>query len=88
MLTVKLRCKEPAENTSKLFDQPFTDDPKATASTDFAFAAVVAEFGNWLRGERAEGRTLAQLIEAAEAARGDDPHGYRSEFIELMKRVK
>ncbi|MBX7211497.1 MAG: von Willebrand factor type A domain-containing protein [Verrucomicrobiaceae bacterium] len=88
LLTVKLRYKEPAENTSKLFDQPFTDDPKATASTDFAFAAVVAEFGNWLRGERAEGRTLAQLIEAAEAARGDDPHGYRSEFIELMKRVK
>lgn len=88
LLTVKLRYKEPTENTSKLFDQPFTDNPKSKASADFVFAAVVAEFGNWLRGERAEGRTLAQMIEAAESARGDDPHGYRAEFIELMKRVK
>lgn len=88
LLTVKLRYKEPTENTSKLFDQPFTDNPKSKASADFVFAAVVAEFGNWLRGVRTEGRTLSQLIEAAEQARGEDPHGYRAEFIELMKRVK
>lgn len=88
LLTVKLRYKEPTENTSKLFDQPFTDNPKSKASADFAFAAVVAEFGNWLRGVRTEGRTLSKMIEAAEQARGEDPHGYRAEFIELMKRVK
>lgn len=88
LLTVKLRYKEPSENSSKLFDQPFIDNPKSKASADFSFAAVVAEFGNWLRGERAESRTLAQMIDAAEQARGEDPHGYRAEFIELMKRVK
>ena len=86
LLTVKLRYKEPTADVSKPFDIPFVEDPKATTSQDFIFAATVAEFGERLRGHARDGRTLEQLIEAAESARGDDPHGHRAEFIELMRK--
>ncbi len=87
LLTVKLRYKQPTGTTSQLLEKPFTDDAKAAATPDFIFAATVAEFGQWLRGQPYAGRSVGQLIEAAEAARGNDPHGHRAEFIELMRRA-
>jgi Ca-activated chloride channel homolog len=86
LLTVKLRYKEPTASTSQLLEVPFVEDPRASASADFRFAATVAEFGNRLRGQQQPERSIAQLIEAAEAARAEDPHGHRAEFIELMRR--
>jgi Ca-activated chloride channel family protein len=86
LLTVKLRYKEPTADVSKPFDIPFVENLKVRPSTDLTFAATVAEFGERLRGHTAVGRTLDQLMEAAESARGDDPHGHRAEFIELMRK--
>jgi secreted protein with Ig-like and vWFA domain len=86
LLTVKLRYKEPTADLSKPFDVPFVEDLKASPSADLSFAATVAEFGERLGGHPAPGRTIDQLIEAAESARGDDPHGHRGEFIELMRK--
>jgi Ca-activated chloride channel homolog len=88
LLTVKLRYKEPMGTTSKLQEIPFAENKEAAPSSDLRFAATVAEFGERLRGHPREGRTVEQLIETAEANRGTDPHGYRAEFIELMRRVK
>ena len=86
LLTVKLRYKEPTADVSQPFDVPFVEDTKAQPSVDLTFAATVAEFGERLQGHTAPGRTIDQLIEAAEAARRDDPHGHRAEFIELMRK--
>ena len=86
LLTVKLRHKEPTADVSKPFDVPFVEDPKASPSADLSFAATVAEFGERLRGHVSPGRTIDHLIETAESARGDDPHGHRAEFIELMRK--
>ena len=88
MLTVKLRYKEPEGTESKLLEVPHTDAGQtlATASSDFKFASAVAEFGERLRGKRPEGRSPAMILEQAESARGNDPHGLRAEFIELVKK--
>jgi secreted protein with Ig-like and vWFA domain len=88
LLTVKLRYKEPSANASQLLEQPFVEDANAQPSSDMSFAAVVAEFGERLRGQRQSGRSVEQLLNAADAARGNDPHGYRAEFIELLRRMK
>jgi Ca-activated chloride channel homolog len=86
MLTVKLRYKQPKATESVPFAQPFTEDATATAGKDLQFAGVVAEFGQRLRGTLPKtGRSLQQLIDTANEARGDDPHGLRAEFIELMR---
>ena len=59
----------------------------AAASSDFKFASAVAEFGERLRGKRPEGRNAGMILEQAESARGNDPHGLRGEFIELVKKA-
>ena len=89
MLTVKLRYKEPEGTESKLLEVPHTDagQPLAAASSDFKFASAVAEFGEWIRGKRVAGRSPLQMAEQAESARGNDPHGLRGEFIELVKKA-
>lgn len=89
MLTVKLRYKEPEGTESKLLEVPHTDagQPLAAASSDFKFASAVAEFGEWIRGKRVAGRSPLQMAEQAESARGNDPHGLRGEFIELVNKA-
>ncbi len=88
-LTVKLRYKEPDATESKLLEVPHTDAGQTlvAASSDFKFASAVAEFGERLRGKRPEGRNAGMIQEQAESARGNDPHGLRGEFIELVKKV-
>ena len=57
MLTVKLRYKEPAGDTSKLIERPFVDTGAlfANAAADLKFAAAVAEFGMVLRDSQYKG---------------------------------
>ncbi len=87
LMTVKLRYKEPDGDTSKLIEVPVTDGELslADASEDFVFAASVASFGMMLRGSEQRGDfTLAAVAEMAGTAIGEDPHGYRSEFLDLV----
>ena len=51
LLTVKLRYKEPEDETSKLIERPFVDSGAqfANAAPDLKFGAAVAEFGMILR---------------------------------------
>ena len=91
LLTLKLRYKQPDGDTSQLLEFPTTDSgsPFAKATADFQFAAAVASFGMLLRGSAHQGiSTYDAVQEIAESAKGPDKHGYRAEFIEMVKRAK
>ena len=56
------------------------------APDDQRFAVAVAAFGQRLRGEAPLADTSYEQIAAmANAARGDDPEGYRAEFVKLVR---
>ena len=91
MLTLKLRYKKPDGETSRLsefvvMDQGYTFN---RASIDFQFAAAVAGFGMILKDSSYKGTaSFGSILEMAEAAKGNDVEGYRSEFITLVKQAR
>ena len=88
MMYVKVRYKDPDGDRSKLLQQPVFDRID-TPSGDFRFAAAVAGFGMLLRdSEHAGALTLDDIVGLAEAGRGDDPRGYRGEFIRLVETAR
>ncbi len=91
LLTLKLRYKAPDGETSKLLEFPLTDArvPFARASVDFKFACAVAEFGMLLKDSPFKGTaTFASALELAGEGKGDDAHGYRAEFLNLVAKAK
>jgi Ca-activated chloride channel family protein len=65
------------------------EKPIDKCSDNFKFSASVALFGMILReSEFAKGSDYSTVIDLAMNAKGDDPGNYRSEFIELVNRVK
>ena len=87
LLHVKLRYQPPQGGASRLIEQPVRDRATAAAaSADFRFAAAVAEWGLLLRGsEFRAGASHEQVLDLARGALGDDPHGYRREFVKLVE---
>ncbi len=87
---LKIRYKLPESDTSQLISVPVSRD-QAHGSVDAApadarFAAAVAAFGQILTGGRYTGDyDYDDVILLAQGARGDDPYGYRSEFINLAR---
>ena len=91
LLTLKLRYKQPDGNTSKLLTFPVTDKGASysRASTDFKFAAAVAEFGMLLRDSEFKGSSsYGSVLELAEEAKGSDAEGYRAEFLTLVRKAR
>jgi Ca-activated chloride channel family protein len=91
MLTLKVRYKDPDGSQSKLLEAPFVDPGRSfsQASSDFRFAASVAEFGMILRDSPYKGSaSLDGVLELAEQNRGADRGGYRSEFIQLVRQAR
>jgi len=91
MMTIKFRYKKPDGEVSKLIAHPVTDNPfgLANTSTNFRFAAAVAEFGMLLRDsefKQAASYNKAWLL--AKDALGNDQEGYRSEFLKLLKNAQ
>ncbi|MXX35483.1 MAG: DUF3520 domain-containing protein [Gemmatimonadetes bacterium] len=85
LMFVKVRYKDPDGDRSKLL-QHAVMDRAGTPSADLRFAAAVAGFGMLLRdSEHAGTFTLDDIVSLAEAGRGDDPRGYRGEFIRLVE---
>lgn len=90
---VKIRYKLPKSNQSVLISTPvdrasehgrFEDAP-----LDARFATSVAAFGEMLRGGKHTGQfSYDDVLRLASAARGDDPYGYRSEFLQLVRAAK
>jgi Ca-activated chloride channel family protein len=88
IMTIKLRYKESAGETSKLIQHPVIDShlPLAGTSENFRFSASVAEFGLLLRNsEYKQQSSFSQVISLAKSAKGKDDNGYRSEFIRLVE---
>lgn len=88
MMTVKLRYKKPDGDKSKLITQRIKqEDIKRTDMSDnFKFAAAVAQFGLLLRKSQYAGNAAySSVLELARDAKGEDPFGYRTEFIRLVQ---
>ncbi len=81
---LKLRYKNPGEADSHLIEAPITH--ATVAGTDQQFAAAIAGFGQLLKGNGYLGTWgYADAIALANANRGDDPFGYRTEAVQLMR---
>ncbi|WP_420615523.1 YfbK domain-containing protein [Candidatus Palauibacter sp.] len=88
LLYVKVRYKDPDGAESRLLAHAVADRARSP-SPSFRFAAAVAGFGMLLRDSpHAGGLTPNDVIELAERGRGDDPRGYRGEFIRLVEAVR
>lgn len=88
IMYVKVRYKDPDGSTSKLLEHAVADDP-SSPSTDFRFAAAVAGFGMLLRESPHIGDWgLDDVVATADGGRGDDPRGYRGEFVRLVETVR
>jgi Ca-activated chloride channel family protein len=92
LATLKLRYKNTGKNdtVSRLIAKtllPSMDDGEPSA--DFKLAAGVAEFGMLLRDSKhADKSTFEQSIELAGSATKNDPEGYISGLIEMIKISK
>jgi Ca-activated chloride channel family protein len=87
-MTVKLRYKQPAGNTSQLLEQAvnYAGKNKLHTSDNYRFAAAVASFGMLLRNsEFKQHASYTSVLQLANTAVGKDAEGYRKEFIKLVK---
>ncbi len=90
---VKIRYKLPGETKSRLITRPVrvAEALKTLdeAPADVRFSIAAASFAQLLRGGRYTGEmTWDDVIRLAQAAKGDDPFGYRAEFINLVRLAK
>ena len=90
---VKVRYKLPGSETGVEIARPVTVadafESVEAAPGDLRFAAAVAGFGQLLRGGRYTGAFgYDDVVALAQGARGDDPFGYRAEFVGLARLAK
>jgi Ca-activated chloride channel family protein len=87
---LKLRYKLPGNDRSVLMERPVTRrDVKPEASENLRFASAVAAYADLLRGgQNMNGFTWDQIETLARGARGNDPWGYRSEFLQLLAQAR
>lgn len=91
LVTVKFRYKKPSETSSREIVRTVINNPKdfSSASSDLKFTAAVANWGMLLRSSKYAGHfNYDKIIELAQKNLGDDPYGYRAEFIRLVKQSK
>lgn len=82
---LRLRYKEPGEDRSALIERPISHAGEP-APQDASFAIAIAGFGQLLRGSQYLGEwSYADAIALANAGKGEDAFGYRSEAITLMR---
>lgn len=98
---VKVRYKLPKEDTSKLLTTSVTVKDELGEVTDLvkendkvlhndiAFSIAVAGFAQKLKGGKYTGElSYDDIIMLANSAKGDDPYGYRAEFVQLVRMAK
>jgi secreted protein with Ig-like and vWFA domain len=88
-MTVKLRWKAPDKDVSELMEVPVKDAGTALgeAGPETRWALSVAGFASLLRHSQFAGMTWNDIRSLAASAKGDDPHGYRGEFLQLIDRA-
>ncbi|MEA4980488.1 MAG: von Willebrand factor type A domain-containing protein [Petrimonas sp.] len=90
LLTVKLRYKEPDKDVSRKLEVPVpANKVNVNVSPDFNFAMAAALFGQLLRDSDFTGNAkYSDVINLARKGLGNDPNGYRHEFIRLVEAVE
>ncbi len=91
LLTLKMRYKQPDEETSSKLEWPVVDSGQSfgEATTDMQFASAVASFGMLLRGSQYAGDSnYDAVLEIADSTKGDDPEGERAEFLAIVRAAK
>jgi Ca-activated chloride channel family protein len=88
----RLRYKLPGEKTSTLMEQPIMAEAHVSfdkAPAEARFATAVAGFGQLLRGAvNVDAFSYDDVLGIAQAAKGEDKFGYRSEFLQLVRLAK
>ena len=90
LMTVKLRYKKPKEDKSRLLSTVIKDKTAklAESSDNFKFASAVAEFGMLLRDSEFKSQaSYDNVLKLAKSSKGQDPEGYRTEFVQLVKKA-
>ncbi len=90
---LKLRYKLPKDETSRLIEQPIAEQQSveslAHAPQNVRFSIAVAAFAQLLKGAPYLGDySYDDVIALAQSAKGDDPFGYRAEFVNLARLAK
>ena len=88
ILNLKMRYKLPNEDQSQLIVVPlkYSSNSFENCSSEFQFAAAVAEFAMLIRESKfISASSFQQSIDIAALNKGTDADGARSEFIELAK---
>ena len=89
---LKIRYKLPDSDTSELIQQPIliaSSDVPQNVMRDVQFSTAVAGFGQLLRGTPfTNSLKYDDILKQAQAAKGDDPFGYRTEFVQLVRKAK
>jgi Ca-activated chloride channel family protein len=90
---LKIRYKLPKEEKSRLMKKTIGKAQEyryiGDVPADIRYAASVAAFGQLLRGTPyINGFGCDNIVSLARPARGDDPFGYRNEFIGLVLAAK
>lgn len=87
---LRIRSKTPGESESRLTEIPVTGADAVASFTDapedVRFSVAVAAFGQKLRRtSQLAGYDYGPIEKLAAGARGADPFGYRSEFLQLVR---
>jgi Ca-activated chloride channel family protein len=88
---LKMRYKLPDETRSRLLEQPIALNAGVPASLrkDVEFSTAVAGFAQLLRGGKYTGSlTFEDVIQQAQDSVGEDPSGYRAEFVRLVREAE
>ena len=90
---LKLRYKRPNEDTSQLVTLPISQDLERKSASEVPaearFSIAVAAFGQLVKGESyMQAYSYDDVLALAKSARGDDPFGYRAEFLNLVSLAK
>lgn len=89
---LRLRYKLPNESKSNLIEKPIAANNNSTSplyQREVNFATAVAGFAQLLRGSNYAGDfTYDKVIELAQANKGMDEYGYRTEFVQLVRKAK
>ncbi|MBK9251066.1 MAG: VWA domain-containing protein [Proteobacteria bacterium] len=87
---LRIRYKLPDSTRSRLIESPIRTRASVPAALrqDVQFSTAVAGFAQLLRGGRyTGGLSFEDVLREAQASRGEDPYGYRAEFVQLVRRA-
>jgi len=89
---LQMRYKLPNQDTSTLITQPIAIESgkgSEAIQRDVGFSTAVAGFAQMLRGGQFTGKlSYDDIIKQALATRGEDPYGYRNEFVQLVRKAQ